>query len=147
MRFQEVHKLAGSFLFEFHDKIRSLPGATEARAMIVKKAQEYLDNLAKESGADVALQIDLGEAYRKLGSVQGDVRSANLGNTSAAMENYRKAEAILRPLASREPGNLRIEEARSVTDQLVGPITAKQAKVEDRIDEISRRFCRICLLP
>ena len=124
MRFQEVHKLAGSFLFEFHDKIRSLPGATEARAMIVKKAQEYLDNLAKESGADVALQIDLGEAYRKLGSVQGDVRSANLGNTSAAMENYRKAEAILRPLATREPGNLRIQRNLAMTYKHIGDLQA-----------------------
>ena len=85
MRFQEVHKLAGSFLFELHDKIRSLPGATEARAMIVKKAQEYLDNLAKESGADVALQIDLGEAYRKLGSPATERRVDPLQSPSTMM--------------------------------------------------------------
>jgi len=39
-----------------------------------------------------------------------------------------------------EPANLRIEEARSVTDQLVAPITSRQAKVEDRIDEIEKQL-------
>jgi len=39
-----------------------------------------------------------------------------------------------------EPGNLRIEEARSVTDQLVAPITARLNQVADRIDEIEKQL-------
>src|SRR5689334_8210486 len=47
-RFEDVRKLANSFLFEFHDAIRGLPGATAARALLVKRGLEYLDGLAQE---------------------------------------------------------------------------------------------------
>jgi hypothetical protein len=39
-----------------------------------------------------------------------------------------------------EPANLRIEEARSLVDQLVGPVTSKEAKLEDKIDEIEKQL-------
>lgn len=39
-----------------------------------------------------------------------------------------------------EPANLRIEEARAVVDQLAGPIASKEAKVEDRINEIEQKL-------
>ena len=49
-RFQQVRKLANTFLFDFHNKIKDLPGSTEAREMVVKTALEYLDSLAQEAG-------------------------------------------------------------------------------------------------
>jgi eukaryotic-like serine/threonine-protein kinase len=45
-RFKDVRNLTNSFLFDFHDSIADLNGATKAREMAVKKAQEYLDSLA-----------------------------------------------------------------------------------------------------
>jgi ABC-type glycerol-3-phosphate transport system substrate-binding protein len=39
-----------------------------------------------------------------------------------------------------EPANLRIEEARSLVDQLVGPIASKEAKLEEKIDEIEKQL-------
>ena len=39
-----------------------------------------------------------------------------------------------------EPANLRIEEARSLIDQLVGPVASKEAKLEDRIDEMEKQL-------
>src|SRR5262249_48222890 len=48
-RFSDVRKLANSFLFEFHDAIRDLPGATKARELVVRRALEYLDSLAREA--------------------------------------------------------------------------------------------------
>lgn len=39
-----------------------------------------------------------------------------------------------------EPDNFRIEEARTVVDQLSGPIGAKQAKVEDKIGDIEKQL-------
>jgi hypothetical protein len=69
-RFQQVRKLANTFLFDFHDKIQNLPGSTEAREMVVKTALEYLDSLAAESGNDPALEWELAMAYQKVGDVQ-----------------------------------------------------------------------------
>ena len=51
-RFNDVRKLANSLLFDVHDSIQNLPGATPARQMIVQSALTYLDSLAKESSGD-----------------------------------------------------------------------------------------------
>jgi len=105
-RFQQVRKLANTFLFDFHDKIQPLPGSTEAREMVVKTAREYLDSLAQESGNDSALQLELAQAYLKVGDVQGDSAAANLGHPEAALESYRKALALARKLAPGDENNI-----------------------------------------
>jgi non-specific serine/threonine protein kinase/serine/threonine-protein kinase len=96
-RFDDVRRLANSFLFEFHDAIRDLPGATPARALVVKRALEYLDGLSKEVAGDRALQRELADAYQKVGDVQGNPFAANLGDLKGARESYRKSIALLEP--------------------------------------------------
>jgi non-specific serine/threonine protein kinase/serine/threonine-protein kinase len=97
-RFQDVRKLANSFLFEFHDSIKNLPGSTPARELVVKKALEYLDSLSRESAGDNELSLELAQAYQKVGDVQGNPFEANLGDTAAAQQSFRKSVAILEPL-------------------------------------------------
>ena len=96
-RFAEVRQLSNRFLFEFEETIHSVPGATNARKLVVKTAQEYLDRLAAEGGSglfggrDPALIHELAEAYRKLGDVQGNPVESNAGDSRAALASYRKA--------------------------------------------------------
>jgi hypothetical protein len=52
-RFDEVRKLANSFLFEVHDGIENLPGATPTRQLLVKRALAYFDSLAAEEKDDL----------------------------------------------------------------------------------------------
>jgi eukaryotic-like serine/threonine-protein kinase len=98
-RFNDVRKLANSFLFEFHDAIQDLPGATPARALVVRRALEYLDSLSKESSGDRTLRRELAEAYRRVGDVQGNPFMANLGDFRGAADSYGKAIALLEPFA------------------------------------------------
>ncbi|MGE0129913.1 MAG: protein kinase [Blastocatellales bacterium] len=105
-RFQQVRKLANTFLFDFHDKIQNLPGSTEARELVAKTALEYLDSLALEAEGDSLLQLELAQAYQKVGDVQGDIRRASLGQTKAARQSYEKALSILQKLTAREPDNV-----------------------------------------
>ena len=93
-RFNDVRKLANAYLFEFHDAIENLPGSTPARALLVKRALEYLDSLAREAGDDVSLQREVVMAYLKVGNVQGNPQNANLGDSAGALASYRKARAI-----------------------------------------------------
>ncbi len=97
-RFDDVRKLSSSFLFEVHDSIRELPGSTPARALIVKRALEYLDDLSREAEDDRALRRELAEAYMKVGDVQGNAYMANLGDVPGALQSYAKAIALLEPL-------------------------------------------------
>ena len=93
-RFNDVRKLANSYLFEIHAAIENLPGSTPARQLIVQRALEYLDRLALEESADLSLQREVVMAYLKAGNVQGNPRDANLGDTEGALNSYRKALAI-----------------------------------------------------
>ncbi|HEX5230185.1 MAG TPA: serine/threonine-protein kinase, partial [Bryobacteraceae bacterium] len=48
-RFNDTRRLANSLLFEVYDAIQNLPGATPARKVLVDRATEYLDKLAREA--------------------------------------------------------------------------------------------------
>jgi serine/threonine protein kinase len=116
-RFNDVRKLANSLLFEVHDSIRDLSGATEARRLILERAQEYLDSLAGDSRTDPGLLRELATAYQRLANVQGNKSDANLGNTAKALENFRKAIELRQTALALEPRNqdLRRELAEGYT--------------------------------
>jgi len=103
--FNDVRRLANSLLFELHDSIKSLPGATAARMLIVQRAQEYLGGLASKSESDPALARELAAAYIKLASVQGNPDNANVGDIDAAILSYRNAIALLEGAAGRDHAN------------------------------------------
>jgi len=93
-RFNDVRKLSNSLLFEITPKIENLNGSTEAREILVKRALEYLDNLARESQNDVQLQSELASAYEKIGELQGNPNKPSLNDYSGAIESYKKARNI-----------------------------------------------------
>jgi serine/threonine protein kinase len=108
-RFNDVRKLANSLLFEVHDAIQTLPGATPARKLIVDRALQYLDALAKEAKGDLSLQRELGAAYERVGDVQGGFRSANLGDVPGSIASYRKSLAIRQAVVAADPENVAAE--------------------------------------
>jgi non-specific serine/threonine protein kinase/serine/threonine-protein kinase len=108
-RFDEVRSLANSLVFEIHDSIRQLPGATKARQMLVKRAQEYLERLSAEASTNVALLRELAETYEKLAAIQGDFTNSNVGDVTAALQSYRKSAALLESAAALEPANQAIQ--------------------------------------
>jgi non-specific serine/threonine protein kinase/serine/threonine-protein kinase len=101
-RFEDVRKLATSFLFEIHRAIEDLPGSTNARHLVVTRAEEYIESLAKESAGDESLQADLASAYEELANIEGGA-NANLGDTRRARANLEKALAIRERLAQKRP--------------------------------------------
>jgi non-specific serine/threonine protein kinase/serine/threonine-protein kinase len=94
-RFNDVRKLANAILFDIHDAIRDLPGSTGARELVLKRALEYLDSLAREAADDAALRYELATAYARVASIQGGYSDANVGDTAAALASYQKALATL----------------------------------------------------
>src|SRR5262249_19889703 len=84
-RFDDVRKLANSLLFEVHDSIQDLPGATEPRKLIMQKALVYLDGLAEDSQNDPGLMRELAAGYTKIAEVEGNPTHPNLGNSKDAL--------------------------------------------------------------
>jgi serine/threonine protein kinase/tetratricopeptide (TPR) repeat protein len=104
-RFRDVRGLANAVLFELHDAIMPLPGSTHARELLVKRAQQYLDSLARESSGDDGLQRERAMAYERIGDVLGLPVLPNLGHSAEALVSYRKALEIEKGLIERDPGN------------------------------------------
>jgi serine/threonine protein kinase len=104
-RFSQVRRLANSLIFEYHDAIKDLPGATPVRVRLVRDALSYLNTLAQEAEGDPSLQRELAVAYRRVADVQGGSTRLNLGDTRGAIESYRKSLAILDALLRRDPND------------------------------------------
>jgi eukaryotic-like serine/threonine-protein kinase len=131
-RFNDVRSLANSLIFDIHDSIQDLPGATPARKLIVEKALQYLNSLARASRGDTSLQRELAAAYKRIGDVQGYPYSANLGDTPGARKSYEKALAIRQSLFASNPGNIEdavglAESSRLVADILLVSSETKAA--------------------
>ena len=109
-RFNDVRKLANSLIFEIHDSIQDLPGATPSRKLLLDRAVEYLDKLSQDSSGDWDLQRELAWGYQRLSTVQGDTSQSNLGQISAAEVSFRKSIGLFEAVAKANPRNL--------TDQL-----------------------------
>lgn len=110
-RFNDVRQLANSLVFDLHDSIKDLSGATAARQLLIQKASQYLDGLAKESSNDVSLQRELANAYERLGMVQGEAGQSNQGDTAGALQSYRKAQLLEEELSARADNQDRLRYA------------------------------------
>lgn len=105
-RFEQVRKLANIVLFEYHDGIAKLPGATAMREKMVKDSLAFLDNLSAENIENVELQRDIAKAYQKIGDIQGGSDTGNLGKTNDALQSYQKAIAMQEKIVSINSANV-----------------------------------------
>ena len=112
-RFNDVRHLANAMMFDVHDSIKDLPGATSARKLLVDRALEYLDSLSREVTDDPSLQRELATAYEKVGDVQGLAPFANLGDTAGALASYNKALQIRLTMARSNPQDADAQNALS----------------------------------
>ena len=121
-RFNDVRRLANSFLFEFHDAIEGLPGSTKARELVVRRAGEYLDSLASESSGDPSLERELAAAYHKVGDVQGLPSFANLGDTAGALRSHQRALLLRQSLVAGHPHETALQSDLVTTHSHLGSI-------------------------
>ena len=135
-RFKDVRNLAGSFLFDFHDAIADLNGATKAREMVVKKAQQYLDSLAEEAGDDRELLWELSTAYLKLGDVQGQPGFSRTGDTGAALRSYQKSLELRRRLVRLDPINPQFQLGLAITLSRFGPLSQVLGNPSEAVEKM-----------
>jgi serine/threonine protein kinase/tetratricopeptide (TPR) repeat protein len=132
-RFEQVRKLANAMVFDVHDAIEPLPGATKPRALIVRLGLEYLDELSRDPSADGTLQLQIALGYLRLGHAQSDPNESNLGDRVGGAASYRKAIEILDRLHVRDPGNrevtARLTEGLNGLAQVIDSSTERESLV------------------
>jgi non-specific serine/threonine protein kinase/serine/threonine-protein kinase len=134
-RFNEVRKLAHSVLFDYHDAIADLRGATPVRRRLADDALEYLNSLSREAGGDASLRRELADAYLKVGDVQGRPYRSNLGETEGALESYRKALAILEPLSASDPSNVELRRELAAAYDRIGTVQLRRLDLAESLEK------------
>lgn len=104
-RLEEVRELANRFLFEFHDSIAALPGATQSRQMVVTRAIQYLDRLAVETGGDRRLEADLAAGYERIRDIQYGYDFGHLNDVEGAVASAQRAVNLRQKLLAASPND------------------------------------------
>ena len=132
-RLQQIRTLSNRLVFDVHDAVRDLPGATRARQTIVQTGLEYLDSSINSAKGDALAEKELAKAYRRLGDVQGNVRTQNLGDPAAANASYRKALALLGDGSGRVQSDIDAETERLILYGRVGNVQLVTGKLADAL--------------
>src|SRR6202040_3754413 len=119
-RAEDLRQLSNSLLSELDEAIKELPGSPSVQGLLVTRVLEHLDRMSKDAAGDRLIQLDLVNAYVRLGNIQGNPYDQNLGDPSGALVSLDKALLIAQSLAAsaaRDNEALRalasVEQARS----------------------------------
>lgn len=132
-RFETAREMAHTLLFDIHDEIADLPGATPARELIVRRSQEYLNELAIHAADDPSLRLDLARAYQKIGDVQGNPANSNLGRIADAIDSYRNGLALLETAPEADSLSEPFLRARAVLYEKLGDVTAHTGEIDSAL--------------
>ena len=148
-RFTELRALANTIVFELPGAIEKLPGSTEVRKRLLDQGVAYLDSLTQERRHDPKLLRELGNAYYKLATVQGNPMQPNVGDRAGALASYYKSLAIREALLKRLPtdGQIAVEVADtymylSAVHGFAGELDQARDFAERCIDLLEPRFSK-----
>jgi eukaryotic-like serine/threonine-protein kinase len=137
-RFDDVRQLAHSFMFGVHDSIVNVPGTTEARALMVRTAVQYLEGIAREAAGDRVLQRELAGAFVKVGDAQGHPTSANLGDTAGALVSYRRALAIAEAVLQAAPDDVEASRTLGLAHRRIADVLSWKGEMNDALRHCQR---------
>jgi tetratricopeptide (TPR) repeat protein len=132
-RLQDVRELANSLLFEVYDAVAELPGATQARRLILERGFANLDSISRQIQRDPELEWELAEAYLRVGLVQGQPTGASLGDLDAARISYTRAIEIASGLVERRPDDLRARRTLALAYEKLGDVQAWTGRIEEGV--------------
>jgi eukaryotic-like serine/threonine-protein kinase len=142
-RFESLRRLTNSMLFEFHDSIENLPGSTAARELVVRRALEYLEQIAAEGHNDPATLRDLAAAYERIGLIRAEDQRPHLGGAGSgqmAQQLCLKALTIRQRLVAANPGDLSLQFDLNTTMWNVATIYSQLGDLDRALDMHQQRL-------
>lgn len=102
-RYQDVRSLAKVMMFDVYDEVSKAPGSIDARLLLARTAQNYLDSLAADASAPFDVRLEAGEGYFRLARVVGFTGGGSLGKREDGKKLFEKSLAILEGLRREAP--------------------------------------------
>ena len=147
-RFNDVRRLSHSLMFEFDESVQNLSGSTATRQLVVSRALEYLNSLAQEASDDASLQEELATGYRKIGDIQGNPYSANLGDIAGAMQTYARSRAIYESLLATKSKTSDVRRDLTALYDRIGEVRLHSSDTQGALDVFQKSLAlRQQLLP
>jgi non-specific serine/threonine protein kinase/serine/threonine-protein kinase len=127
-RFQDVRKLAHSYIFDLDGQLTEIPGTVKVRKLVLQNALAYLESMSAEKSQDTDLTKELAKGYMRAALVQSRVGVPSLSDEAGAKQSLLKSLALLRKAFDQNPNdaearlllltNLRLlaDEARTDSD-------------------------------
>lgn len=133
LRFDDLYGFTEAMIFDLHDEILEVPGATKARQKLTQESIHYLDRLSKDAAGDKELQLNLSKAYKRLGDVLGNPNEANLGDVAKAIESYQKALAIADQLSRGGNDTYAVVRQKALVHEKLADVLAWQGDMDKAI--------------
>jgi len=138
----DLRQLSNSLLSELDEAIKELPGSTGAQQLLVTRVLEHLDRTAKNIHGNRETQLDLVDAYTRLGNLQGNSYDQNLGDPSGGLKSIDAAIGLARPLAAAFPRDRGIQHSFALALQSRSEILWQLGKTPEAVS-IQREAVRI----
>ncbi len=137
-RAADLRALSTSLLFEVHDAIAALPGATAARELVVRQAFDHLARLAEDGDGDPTLTRDVAEGYLRLAGLLANPVGAGLSDRDGAREALERAVLLTEGWAETEGET--VESARLLAEayRRWGDFLAWEGDVERGVEKLER---------
>lgn len=87
-RYEEVRQLTEALIFDVNDELSEIPGTTGVRKGLVARALDYLEKLRGDVVGNDELAASVGNAYLRVGDLQGHPSFDNLGDSKGAKSSY-----------------------------------------------------------
>jgi hypothetical protein len=144
-RSADLRQLSSSLLTELDEAIQQIPGSTGAQKLLVTSVLKHLDRMASDAHGDRQTDLDLADAYSRLGNLQGNAYVQNLGDSTGALVSIDKAIALSKPWAgpqSKDRDAIRtLANAQSDRGQILfgfAPIDQSIAATREAIENYER---------
>jgi eukaryotic-like serine/threonine-protein kinase len=149
-RSADLRALSNSLLSELDEAIKQIPGSTGAQKLLVTRVLEHLDRMAKDAEGDRQSELDLVDAYTRLGDVQGNVYDQNLGDPAGALASLGKAIAIAEPLTRANPEDREALRALAAAQEDRGEVLGGLIKPVEAVESLKAsvmNYDRLLALP
>jgi len=136
-RFGLARRLANVLLFDIHDQVQAMPGATDLRETISTRAVEYLDALSKEAGRNYALRRELAAAYVRLTSAHWrKYETARAGGRDSMLAMLDRALGLLTDMPASEEAAAVVTESQLLNRR--GQLLAQSSRYEAARADLER---------
>ncbi len=149
-RSADLRQLSNSLLSELDEAIKQLPGSTGVQKLLVTRVLEHLDRMAKDAQGDRLTQLDLVDAYTRLGNIQGNGYEQNLGDQTGGLAIMNKAIDLAQGLAAADPKDAQALNALAEAQESKGQILTRTTDVQGAVATLqtaAQTYDRLVELP